>query len=39
MPSQLDHKFFGLESMKELYGIDFDLKGDYENCRVRENME
>jgi hypothetical protein len=33
MPSQLDHKFFGLESIKELYATDFDFKDAYENCR------
>jgi hypothetical protein len=31
--SQLDHKFFGLESLKELYATDFDFKDAYENCR------
>jgi hypothetical protein len=31
--SQLDHKSFGLESIKELYAIDFDFKDAYENCR------
>jgi hypothetical protein len=30
---QLDHKFFGLESIKELYATDFDFKHAYENCR------
>jgi hypothetical protein len=33
MLSQLDHKFFGLESIKELYATDFDFKDAYENCR------
>jgi hypothetical protein len=33
MLSQLDHKFFGLESIKELYATDVDFKDDYENCR------
>jgi hypothetical protein len=33
MLSQLDHKFFGLESIKELYAIDVDFKDAYENCR------
>jgi hypothetical protein len=33
MLSQLDHKIFGLESLKELYAIDFDFKDAYENCR------
>jgi hypothetical protein len=33
MLSQLDHKFFGLESIKELYATDFDFKYAYENCR------
>jgi hypothetical protein len=33
MLSQLDHNFFGLESIKELYAIDVDFKDAYENCR------
>jgi hypothetical protein len=33
MLSQHDHNFFGLESIKELYATDVDLKNDYENCR------
>jgi hypothetical protein len=33
MLSQLDHKIFGLESMKELYATDVDFKDAYENCR------
>jgi hypothetical protein len=33
MLSQLDHKFFGLESLNELYDTDFDFKDVYENCR------
>jgi hypothetical protein len=33
MLSQLDHKFFGLESIKELYATDVDFKDAYENCR------
>jgi hypothetical protein len=33
MISQLDHKIFGLESIKELYATDFDFKDAYENCR------
>jgi hypothetical protein len=33
MLSQLDHKIFGLESIKELYATDVDFKGAYENCR------
>jgi hypothetical protein len=33
MLSQLDHKFFCLESIKELYTTDFDFKDAYENCR------
>jgi hypothetical protein len=33
MLSQLDHKIFGLESMKELYATDFDFKDAYEYCR------
>jgi hypothetical protein len=31
--SQLDHNFFGMESIKELYATDFDFKDTYENCR------
>jgi hypothetical protein len=31
--SQVDHNFFGLESIKELYATDFDLKDAYENRR------
>jgi hypothetical protein len=31
--SQLDHKIFGLESIKELYATDVDIKDVYENCR------
>jgi hypothetical protein len=33
MVSQLDHKFFGLESIKELYAMDVDFKDAYKNCR------
>jgi hypothetical protein len=33
MLSQLDHKIFGLESIKELYTTDVDFKYAYENCR------
>jgi hypothetical protein len=33
MLSQLDHKIFCLESLKELYATDFDFKDAYENCR------
>jgi hypothetical protein len=33
MLSQLDHKIFCLESLKELYATDFDFKDSYENCR------
>jgi hypothetical protein len=33
MLSQLDHKFFGLKSIKELYVMDVDFKDAYENCR------
>jgi hypothetical protein len=33
MLSQLDHKFFGLESIKELYATNVDFKDAYENCR------
>jgi hypothetical protein len=34
MLSQLDHKIFGLEYIKELYATDVDFKDAYENCRV-----
>jgi hypothetical protein len=33
MLSQLDHKIFGLESIKELYVTDVEFKDAYENCR------
>jgi hypothetical protein len=33
MLSQLGHKFFGLESIKELYATDFDIKDAYKNYR------
>jgi hypothetical protein len=33
MLSQLDHKIFGLESIKELYATDVDFKDAYKNCR------
>jgi hypothetical protein len=33
MLSQLDYKFFGLESIKELYATNVDFKDAYENCR------
>jgi hypothetical protein len=33
MLSQLDHKIFCLESIKELYTTDIDFKYAYENCR------
>jgi hypothetical protein len=33
MLSQLDHKSFGLESIKELYATDVNFKDAYENCR------
>jgi hypothetical protein len=33
MLSQLDHKIFGLESIKEMYATDVDFKDAYENCR------
>jgi hypothetical protein len=29
----LDHKFFGLKFIKELYATDVDFKDPYENCR------
>jgi hypothetical protein len=33
MLSLLDHNFFGLELINELYATDFDFKDAYENCR------
>jgi hypothetical protein len=33
MLSKLDHYFFGLESIKELYATDIDFKDTYENYR------
>jgi hypothetical protein len=33
MLSQLDHKIFGLEFIKELYATDVDFKDAYENYR------
>jgi hypothetical protein len=33
MLSQLDHKIFGLEFIKELYAMDVDFKDAYEHCR------
>jgi hypothetical protein len=33
MLCQLDHKIFGLESIKELYATDYNFKDAYENCR------
>jgi hypothetical protein len=33
MLSQLGHKIFGLDSIKELYATDVDFKDAYENCR------
>jgi hypothetical protein len=33
MLSQLDHKIFGLESIKELYAMDVNFKDAYENYR------
>jgi hypothetical protein len=33
MLSQLDHKIFSLEYIKELYATDIDFKDAYENCR------
>jgi hypothetical protein len=35
MLSQLDHIFFGFESIKELYATNFDFEDAYENCRER----
>jgi hypothetical protein len=32
MLSQLDHKIFGLDSIKVLYAMDVDFKDAYENC-------
>jgi hypothetical protein len=36
MLSQLDHNFFGLESVKELYATDVDFKDAYENVERGE---
>jgi hypothetical protein len=36
MLCQLDHKFFGLEYIKELYAMDVDFKDAYEICREGE---
>ena len=33
MLSQLNHKIFGLETIKELYAADLDFKDAFENCR------
>jgi hypothetical protein len=33
MLSQLNHKIFGLETIKELYAADLDIKNAFENCR------
>jgi hypothetical protein len=33
MLSQLNHKIFGLETIKGLYADDFDFKDAFENCR------
>jgi hypothetical protein len=33
MRSQLDHNFFDLESIKQLYATDVDFKDAYKNCR------
>jgi hypothetical protein len=33
MLSQLDHKIFSLESIKEVYSTDFEFKDVYDNCR------
>jgi hypothetical protein len=33
MLSKLDHKFFGLESIKELYAMDVDFKDADDNYR------
>ncbi|HMC99406.1 MAG TPA: RNase H-like domain-containing protein, partial [Ferruginibacter sp.] len=33
MLSQLDHKIFGLETIKGLYATDLDFKDAFENCR------
>jgi hypothetical protein len=33
MLSQLDHNFFGLESINELYATDVNFKDAYENCK------
>jgi hypothetical protein len=33
MLSQLNHKIFGLETIKELYAADLDFKDAFQNCR------
>jgi len=33
MLSQLDHKIFGLETIKSLYATDLDFKEAFEHCR------
>lgn len=33
MLSQLNHKIFGLETIKEIYAADLDFKDAFENCR------
>jgi len=33
MLSQLDHKIFGLETIKSLYSTDLDFKEAFEHCR------
>ena len=39
MLSQLDHKIFGLETIKELYAVDLDFKELLEHCTKGESME
>jgi hypothetical protein len=37
MLSRLDHKIFGLESIKDLYTTNFDFKDAYKNYREGEH--
>jgi hypothetical protein len=37
--SQLNHKIFGLETIKGLYADDFDFKDAFENCRGEKTWQ
>jgi hypothetical protein len=39
MLSQLNHKIFGLETIKELYAADLDFKYAFENCREERTWQ